>query len=90
MLFSCNPIGQLCLGGPGYGSRTVIVVNAQLFVEMTTFLLNSSKHRSSSFFPHSIFFFLSSLLLSFFVFLLCYVELYNLFSLISNYYYKTL
>ena len=23
MLFSCNPIGQLCLGGPGYNSRTV-------------------------------------------------------------------
>ena len=24
MLFSRNPIGQLCLGGPGYSSRTVI------------------------------------------------------------------
>ena len=23
MLFSCNTIGQLCLGGPGYNSRTV-------------------------------------------------------------------
>ena len=23
MLFSCNPIGQLCLGGLGYNSRTV-------------------------------------------------------------------
>ena len=23
MLFSSNPIGQLCLGGPGYRSRTV-------------------------------------------------------------------
>ena len=23
LLFSCNPIGQLCLGGPGYSSRTV-------------------------------------------------------------------
>ena len=82
LLFSCNPIGQLCLGGPGYGSRTVIVVNAQLFVEMTTFLLSSTKHRSSffSFFPHSIFFFLLLSFLPFFVFLLCYVELYNLFN----------
>ena len=26
LLFSCNPIGQLCLlGGPGYSSRTVIL-----------------------------------------------------------------
>ena len=82
LLFSCNPIGQLCLGGPGYGSRTVIVVNAQLFVEMTTFLLSSTEDRSSFFsvFPHSIFFFLSLLFLPFFVFLLCYVELYNLFN----------
>ena len=23
LLFSCNPIGQLCLGGPGYSSRTI-------------------------------------------------------------------
>ena len=23
MLFSCNPIGQLCLGGPGYSGHTV-------------------------------------------------------------------
>ena len=23
MLYSCNLIGQLCLGGPGYSSRTV-------------------------------------------------------------------
>ena len=26
LLFSCNPIGQLCLSGPGYSSRTVIPV----------------------------------------------------------------
>ena len=25
LLFSCNPIGQLCLGGPGYSSCNVIV-----------------------------------------------------------------
>ena len=84
LLFSCNPIGQLCLGGPGYSSHTVIVVNAQLFVEMTTFLLSSTKHRSSSCFsffsPFHFFSFLSLLLLSFFVFRLCYVELYNLFN----------
>ena len=24
MLFSCNPIGELCLGGRGYSSRTVM------------------------------------------------------------------
>ena len=24
LLFSCNPIGQLCLGGRGYSSRTVM------------------------------------------------------------------
>ena len=23
MLFSCNPIGQICLGGPSYSSRAV-------------------------------------------------------------------
>ena len=23
LLFSCNPIGQLCLSDPGYSSRTV-------------------------------------------------------------------
>ena len=23
LLFSCNPIGQLCLSGPSYSSRTV-------------------------------------------------------------------
>ena len=81
MLFSCNPIGQLCLGGPGYGSRTVIVVNAQLFVEMTTSYLTvlSIVLLFFPFFPH---FFLSLLLLPFFVFVfvLCYVELYNLFN----------
>ena len=27
LLFSCNPIGQLCLGGPGYSSRTVRGIN---------------------------------------------------------------
>ena len=74
LLFSCNPIGQLCLGGPGYGSRTVIVVNAQLFVEMTTFLLSSTEDRSSffSFFPHSIFFlFVFVVVTLFFSFVLC-------------------
>ena len=30
LLFSCNPIGQLCLGGPGYSSRAVIYL---LFIE---------------------------------------------------------
>ena len=25
LLFSCNPIGQLCLSGTGYGSRTVSI-----------------------------------------------------------------
>ena len=24
LLFSCNPVGQLCLSGPSYSSRTVI------------------------------------------------------------------
>ena len=75
LLFSCNPIGQLCLGGPGYGSRTVIVVNAQLFVEMTTFLLSSTKHRSSffSFFsPFHFFLFVVVVLTLFcFSFMLC-------------------
>ena len=30
LLFSCHPIGQLCLGGSGYRSHTVILYSAAL------------------------------------------------------------
>ena len=31
LLFSCNPIGQLCLSGPGYSSRTAKVKHSYLY-----------------------------------------------------------
>ena len=32
LLFSCNPIGKCCLGGPSYSSRTVrIIIQSDYF-----------------------------------------------------------
>ena len=35
LLFSCNPIGQLCLSGPGYSSRTVIGTGEKIGQQLT-------------------------------------------------------
>ena len=47
LLFSCNPIGQLCLGGLSYSSRTVIITALKYFLSIYLIVVGKKALRIS-------------------------------------------